>query len=45
MWMIELATKTITADSRIGSHNDMSGTIGTSSSGWLLAAAILRARP
>src|SRR5258708_18824506 len=27
MWMIELATKTITADSRIGSHKAVMGTI------------------
>src|SRR6266853_1480862 len=26
MWMIELATKTITAESRMGSHKDMIGT-------------------
>jgi hypothetical protein len=31
MWMIELATKTITADSRIGIQSDITGTIGLSS--------------
>ena len=30
MWMIELATNTITADSRIGIQSDMMGTIRTS---------------
>src|SRR6267142_1479492 len=30
MWMTELAMNTSTADSRIGSHNDGIGTIGTS---------------
>jgi hypothetical protein len=27
MWRIELATKTTTAERRIGSHNDVTGTI------------------
>src|SRR5260370_975059 len=30
MWMIVLATKTITADNRIGSHSDSTGTMSTS---------------
>src|SRR5512143_3940883 len=30
MWITELATKTITADSRIGSHSALSPVIGTS---------------
>src|SRR5438034_11675444 len=35
MWMIELATKTTTAERTIGSHKDITGTIATSCSDWL----------
>jgi hypothetical protein len=34
MWMIELAMNTATAERRMGSHKDITGTIATSFLSW-----------